>query len=300
MGDRYLTAGDLADELKRWLNPSGTVVAEQSSSSLAPPPATVQRQPRTLVTGLAVGGMLAVLGGLAVYVLYPPSPGPGPPMSPAAKEFMQAFGQRPKVMTWEGKRGRGTHEFVDGPNLRALEVSSETVWLVELCEMPTGDFEFTIDFQQHEWTGRVGIILGKHLEAQGDKRLSCDTFQLLRIRVQPAIPGLSPVQFRIDRQKAYIDSPNRIPQTFAALELGTQVVAPPWETEHQRLEFTVRNHRLERVAWNGQDLPELVADVWEQKLAPEDYEGPLGIFVENASVWCSKPVFKILPAEESE
>jgi hypothetical protein len=51
------------------------------------------------------------------------------------------------------------------------------------------------------------------------------------------------------------------------------------------------------VAWNGKDLPELVSDVWEKKLTPDDYEGPLGIYVESTSVWCIKPVLKLLPEE---
>src|SRR5439155_741798 len=119
--------------------------------------------------------------------------------------------------------------FVEQPGLSALEIASVTVRLIELCEMPLGDFDFGIDLSQPNWTGRVGVCLGKHLEEQGDRHLLRDTFQLLCLHVQLAIPDVSPQQFRIERQKAYIDWPDRVPQTFAALELGTQAVDPPWE-----------------------------------------------------------------------
>jgi serine/threonine protein kinase len=321
MGDRYLTAGDLADDLKRWLNPPESTVAEQSSSSLAPPPATAPRQPRTLVTALAVGGMLAMLAGILAYILYPSreklnpnSPGtpatdiqgigsphvPAQPLSRTEKEFRDVFGQLPKVMSWEGKRGRGTQKFVDEPNLRALEISSEMVWLVELCEMPSGDFDFSMELRQPNWVGRIGVCLGKHLEEQGDRHILCDTFQLLRLHYLPGIPNVTRGQFQMERQKAYIDAPNRTPQLFAAMELGTQPIAAPWDAATPRLEFSVRSHRLTRVAWNGEEISELVADVWEEKLTPADYEGPLGIYVENATVWCGKPVLQRLNPGEKE
>jgi hypothetical protein len=309
MGDRYLTAGDLADELKAWLNSSGTAIAGQSSSNVAFPPATPQRQARTVLAALAVGGLLATLVGLGVYALSSPSgkggggtiaPHPDPTrlVSGSEKEFLDAFGQLPTVMSWEGKRGRGTQKFVDEPNLRALAISSETVWLVELCEIPPGDFDFTIELRQPNAQGRVGICLGKHLEEQGDKRFLCDTFQLIRLHHLPAIPNVTAGRFQIERQKAYIDTPNRAPQIFAAFELGTQPIGAPWDAVLPRLELSVRKHHLARVAWNGEEIPELVADVWEEKLTPADYAGPLGIYVENTTVWCSKPVLKILKPGE--
>jgi len=289
MSARYLTAGDLADELKAWLNSSGTGLAEHSSTSVAYQPVPARRQSRRVVTGLAATVFLATLALLAYRALEPPSR--------TEREFIKVFGQRPRTMSWEGKRGRGAPKFVDESNLSALEITSETVWLVELCEMPAGDFEFSIELRQPSGPGRVGIFLGKHLEEQGARHLLCDTFQLIRLHYRPAIPDLSPAQFRIERQKAYIDSPNSSSQSFAAAELGTQPIDPPWETAKPRLEITVRNRRLTRVVWNGREISELVADVWEKKLTPEDYKGPLGIYVESTSVWCSKPELKLLPGE---
>jgi hypothetical protein len=294
-------------------------VGEQSSASMAPAPATARREPRTLGK-LALGGLLAVLVGLGAYALSrsreKPNPVPSgeqpisgngiaslpvPPLrvNRAEKEFRDVFGQLPTVMSWEGKRGRGTQQFVDAANLHALEISSETVWLVELCEMPPRDFDFAIELRQPASPGRIGVCLGKHLEEQGAKRILCDTFQLLRLHHLPAIPNVSPGRNQIERQKAYIDSPNRTPQLFAAHELGTQSIEPPWDAGKPRLEFSVRNHRLSRVAWNGEEIPELVGDIWEQQLTPADYEGPLGIYVEQATVWCSKPALKLITPGDS-
>lgn len=318
MSARYLTAGDLADELKGWLIASGTVRDELSSSNLPVPSVTARRLPRSVVVALAAGALLTLVG-FAIDSLNhsdeklrtkspvvpshvnhggSPSPIPSQPLGRTEKEFVEVFGQLPQVMSWEGKRGRGTQKFVDEPNLNALEISSEAVWLVELCKMPAGDFDFAIELRQPDSPGRMGVCLGKHLEEQGDKRILCDTFQLIALRYRPAIPEVRPAEFRIERQKVYIDSPNRVPQTFGVLELGTQRVAPTWETSQPRLEFSVRNHRLARVAWNGLELPGLVAKTWEEKLTSEDYVGPLGIYVERATVWCSKPVLKLFNGKD--
>jgi serine/threonine protein kinase len=314
MADRYLTAGDLAEELRKWLNAGGDPAPSDSAAG------STDRQPevparRGRPIAVAAGALAVVVAGFALVHNWPAStekspggssgpssPGLGVPAAPASRaerEFLAAFGRQPKLSSYEGKRGRGSHKFVDEPNLRALEISSESVWLIELREMPAGDFDFGIELRQPNWTGRVGVFFGKHVEEQGSRQLECDTFQLLWLHYRPAIPDIRPASFSLERQKVYIESPNPIPQTFAALELGTQAIAAPWEAAAPRLEFSIRNRRLARVSWNGEVMPEFVADVWETKLTADDYQGPLGIYVENSSVWCSKPVLKLVNEKDN-
>jgi DNA-binding beta-propeller fold protein YncE len=51
-----------------------------------------------------------------------------------------------------------------------------------------------------------GAIVWDGVLSSGENHFLCDTFQLLWLHFLPAIPNVAPAQFRIERQKAYIDS----------------------------------------------------------------------------------------------
>ncbi|MBS0266700.1 MAG: serine/threonine protein kinase, partial [Planctomycetes bacterium] len=234
MSDRYLTAGDLATDLRNWCT--------QANS---PTPVT-QTNPfdnksnqnsnfwsfggLALVTaGILVVGVLGTIASITRPENTPktqPTTGNSPlapgaakspiPTSRAEQDFITAFGKSPSRSTWEGKRGRGRHDFVDEPGLRALEVSSETVWLVELGDLPESDFDFAIELRQPDWDGRIGVFIGKHVEEFGEKNKLQEFFQVICLQNYRAIQNIRPHEFRIERSKVYIDYPNHLGQTFVA------------------------------------------------------------------------------------
>src|SRR5262249_13966784 len=140
MGDRYLTAGDLAEDLKRWLNASAI---PSGSATMPLPEAALATGKQRSQYGLAIAMAAIGLGILsAVYLMLTGGRSSSVPPSPTEREFMTTFGQSPKKLPYEGSRGVGSFRFIDEPTLSALAVESDTVTLIELCRMPAEDFEF--------------------------------------------------------------------------------------------------------------------------------------------------------------
>jgi len=311
--ERYTTAGDLARDLRSSVVSGGTGGSSASGT-------TAPRSKAPWLIGIA-SVTAALLAPLVWQTVRPPQKneppeGPSPAVTldgsvaavpsrtattPAASaiktvedDWRKRLGQKPTEIIWPGHRGTATEGFDE--KRQAFVVSSNGIRLYELGRLPDGGCVLSVEIQQPNPLGDVGIFLGYHTGKID--RVECARFQLLWL-VQARNRHGGTI-YRFQRWKAAILL--RSGTLIAEKELGYHDVSTSSVTEATKLEIRVGRRRIERVKWGPKVLSRLVSPRFEQQLDPDDpdkYYSNWGLFQRQGANWFRNPSFVPLQKEKA-
>ncbi len=272
--DRYTTAADLAEDLRRWL-------------------ATV-REPRrgpgsrfaliavacAAIVAVAWAGYLAFRGGRGdatkpSFTVGPENDGPRKPPANVEDPFGWRFlleGELPKELIWPGHRSGGSSRFDE--ELKAYVVTSKQVQLTQLGQQLAGQTRsVSICVNQPSFVGAAGIFLGYRVVPYEGR--PCCRFQLVALDVTTREKRI----LQISRSIVIINPQNGVVESVVRFG-GTQVDFPSSDTPPRlELQFTTGRQGIELkgVCWQGASVPGLTGGEIEPHVSAADYSGPWGI-----------------------
>ncbi|MEX0717355.1 MAG: protein kinase [Planctomycetaceae bacterium] len=177
---------------------------------------------------------------------------------------------QPRMLLWPPTELSSFHVDTDK---EALQANVAGKGLLSLGTIDHDNYTFQIDLHQNGWKGGLGVFFGFHEEGSGDDR----KWSFQYIKLDPAT--ISHKRFQVVRVQEWLwrDADGEIhnPGTVRA---GALIPAPFDNFESRQLEIIVRQGRLARVRWNGDDLPELVGPDVNRHFEPEDYRGQFGTY----------------------
>ncbi len=267
---RYATAGELADDLRNWLDGKAR---------------SVRRRHRHWRAAAVVAVLLAALCGAAWLVLPRDQPRRGPVVAPAP-ELPPAPGVRHPLLTreptpllWpEWDKNKKIHY---DPQGQEVQVSCQGLALIPLGEVAAARYQVAVTLEQHPWVGKIGLFFGYRDGAAGGP--GKPSYQVLALSsVRSAAQG-QPVQ--VDwHEVSHRDAAKRDLRDDRTIANSDAVRLAPGQ---HRLTLTVGPEGLEEVRLDADLLRGLsaagAAARGTRPPPPEDYRGLFGIHVENGN-----------------
>lgn len=171
---------------------------------------------------------------------------PSPPNS-VADRFVRALGMPPKEIIWPGYRGIGSFQFNEAAD--ALEVSSNSVRLIELGSIEGSISEVSIEMEQPIWLGGCGIFLGHQFHNLGHDSES--RFHIIWLVKSETETGA--VQYQIHHW--LVQMRPDIGMLNQLTEVQVYNVPDPRLAKSTRLTVRVRDGQVEQIRWGEQALP---------------------------------------------
>jgi hypothetical protein len=268
--DRYTTAADLADDLRRWLATSdGT-----------------KRRPLSRVVAVSIASVAILAVGIAGYLAIPRAGGDsGTKSDPDPFGWQVRLGQLPRELKWPGYHGLGTYGF--NKEAGGLQIVSDRVRMVELGSLPQQPCVITIGVKQPDWIGAAGVFYG--YQPGGDPGQPHCRFQLIGLNVSNARNERT---LQVTRSIATIDEENGLVKSLASL--GAVAVAFPSTAAPAKLElqFERRGQRSElaSIIWQGKEVQGLTSPETESHLLPGDNAGSWGVLGQYGTTWWYDPI----------
>jgi serine/threonine protein kinase len=258
--------------------PEGTtesVLKPQSEQPLAP-----KRLRRYLAIVSIVATALLTTTGLMLFShrLVPPSD-KEPVLEPGVWNPLMI--RAPTKTRWADLIGDSNLEFK--PDRQELWVNSTGEVLLGFGKLECASYRLQVLIRQVKWTGGVGVYLGYRRDAANEGRV---TYQSLSLNEAPNN------NMKFSRNRVVVNDDNI---TESAVTSAEEIVPTP-DTLEAVLELVVIKNRLQRVRWNGTDLPKLTSVDADRKFTAADYSGEIGIFNRlSAGVYRN---FQVMPSLE--
>lgn len=287
IAQRYTTAKDMAEDLRRWL----------TQSQRPEPKVPVLEHTSRWLALLALAALL--FAGLVLIVIVNYSNQKEPPLNGAKKTEVETRPktnpvEEPSEPGWEALLRPEINKLVwlAEPKLglwkleekQTLRISCKENALVQLGEITDMNFQFRTQIELSDWDGKVGIFFGYHKVTQpGPREFRAQLFSLFAGPV--ANKGTT---YFLSRGQMSQSSPeedaNILP--YASIEL-----TPPVANLHF-LEISFDNSGLTALIWDKKDRfnPQLKKS--NIRFPPEYYKGPFGIFVSRGSAIFRKAELK--------
>lgn len=203
---------------------------------------------------------------------------PEPIASPVPGEWFPLLARKPQEVFWPADAG-----------LSYLDFSKETKQLRFQCNLDgilklgeaRGDYEVKVDLFQPNWIGSMGLVLGLREDVMDG--LPAMSFQTLVVLSRTTGLGKSDATLQRGRGTRVL-TPSQVPPNGTSSRYGTLwgTKLKPWPRE-ATLRIRVGSGRLTSVVWNHEEHPELCAPELDEWLKPEDYQGGVGLYIQQAS-----------------
>jgi serine/threonine protein kinase len=303
-GERYSTARDLADDLRKWLSSTTVAAARRSPGQivfavsaaillLAVVVVAIQQRERQPAPSTPSGGPKrpgdSVDGAKDNPPAEPLEPGPlkgagaaSSSLSALEHAWQSELGALPREIIWPGYKSGGVHGFRQDP--QAYEVISEPIRVIQLGTLERPSARLGITLEQPVWSGSVGLFLGyRDAETAEGRAAQMQWIYGERFETREGRPV-----YRIRRAVVRI-SP-LLGYSVPVKELGYVDVKWPADSTKVRLEVEVRDGRFVQGSWGETVLP-FQGDEPNDRTERLDYVGPWGIITHRATSWFSHPSY---------
>ena len=297
--DRYTTALDLAEDLRRYLRSArgGPKVSRLAVFGIVA--AFIGMSAMIVFAWHGGFGNTAASGGLRDSAAAAALPAPSSRAASLTAPFGEnteavddpfgwrlRLGQYPREAIWPGYRGTGSIGFNKG--LKALEIAANQPRVVELGRSLDKLSLLSIGIKQPAWLGSVGIFFGyHHAEYKGRP---CARFQFIELTVTH--PNDAQKKLLCSRSISILDPTSG--QLYGVTSFGGYQAAFPSSPDPARLELQFKSDRgstrLAKVRWQGKEIPELVGDNIEAHVPAEDWSGPWGVVGSSLTSWWYDPL----------
>jgi hypothetical protein len=268
IADRYRTAADLANDLRREAGrPAAPAAQEPARAEARRVPAS--RSPRMIVgLGVALLACCGVLAALAASGRVWPGRSAAPSVAeqqqPTPKAGSTADDKdvlRVKALVWPDKQKSAisTWDVVGSPN--SLKVYTDAISLLQLAVATQDDFEASVEFSQLGQTGRIGVFFGY----REDQQKGTASYQLLKV-------DLGQGQAWLLRATRTVELDTRVETTPRGTLRAVKVEYSG--AQQNTLLIRVRRTQLQEVIFNGKSIADLTNGV-----PPEhDCRGAFGVY----------------------
>ncbi len=196
--------------------------------------------------------------------------------------WRQRLGQEPEELIWPGYRGTSSYDY--DMEIRALRLSTDSLRLIKLGELPDKPYTVSVALRQMIWGGSAGIFLGYRVEIFKGRPRAC--FQSLFLAKKHTGPA-GPIVLAVYRTLCAIDSSEGLAVTRK--DLGHDQVPWPAAGVLPRLELQIEGGKLVSARWGGQELPGITRKVNNDRTTREEYVGPWGITDQWETTWFRDP-----------
>lgn len=250
--DRYRTASDFAQALR-------AIPTEQAA-----PPSFFGR----IAAGVVLCGVLAALAVLALNRR---------DAADSAQDTLQipANVRVPEPLLWPAVN-KGSDFWIPGNEGRSIQVSCRNYGLLAIEEYAEGDAEITATISQNPWLGSIGIFWGFEKPGPNVEQEEFQTLMIGRDYNDNCYIGRFAVPIDADTG-----------ETMGFPELSRASIPEPMAGAYQ-LGLRFREGALERVTWDGVELPELADARSDLQLASSGASGEIGVFVYGSSATFSE------------
>lgn len=203
---------------------------------------------------------------------------PEPVASPVPGKWFPLLARRPQEVFWPADAGLSYLDF--SKETKQLRFQCNQDGILKLGEA-SGDYEVKVDLSQPNWIGSMGLVLGLREDVMDG--LPAMSFQTLVVLSRTTGLGKSDATLQRGRGTRVL-TPSQVPPNgtrsrYANLT-GTKL--KPWFRE-ATLRVRVESGRLTSVAWNHEEHSELCTPELDEWLKPEDYQGGIGLYIQQAS-----------------
>lgn len=255
VNDRYTSAYDLAEDLRRWLSTATDAVPDrQQPVPVKPVDPPRRRGNRVLTRGLpmlAAGLALVAAIGFSI-----PSDRVPSYESPGLHRLLERSPRELQNPTAEHAR------FASYPKQQKLDVTSTDTLTLLLGTTKQPDYNLRIGIQKVNHAGNCGLLVG----CDADSRGRWQRYQMFELVCDVDEQG-KPFA-RIDRITV---------RPGHSVRVAAAAVPNPSPDETGYLEILVRNHGVIKVTWNGTELKPLVDDCGQDVVIDFPCQGGFGV-----------------------
>lgn len=204
-------------------------------------------------------------------------------LGPIATRWKSELGMSPLDLPWGRPMDIGSARIDEGIGALVVQ-ASKSIRLVQLGVAEPNDLGMTLQFKVHNQTlrGGYGVFLGYRKDKSDVP--SFIEFQSIAVLFMSATETEQTVIIRrtLDRYQIATGHSEYWRSRHVKLKLPNPSEALP---------FTVRTFRnkLLEVNFAGSNCADLCSDEQNSNYSPVDFEGPFGLFVNDASAWFSNP-----------